>query len=160
MRESPTVNFVLIMVTYNCIQALPESGPLPSVNLFVECFFSDTRQSPALGNELVYRVQDTRQRHVCRVANTQQRWRSAKGRQRPSKANGRQPLPRAEDRYSAKRLLCRAAKTSLPSVFFGHSAQHIFIFFNFGNQIFCGMFIHYVDLHVLFWDNYNRVFNR
>jgi hypothetical protein len=72
---STSVNFVLIMVTYNCIQALPESGHLPSVNLFVQCFFSDTRQSPALGNELVYRVHDTRQRHVYRVANTRQRWR-------------------------------------------------------------------------------------
>jgi hypothetical protein len=35
-----------------------------------------------------------------------------------------------------------------------------FYFFNFGNQTFCGMFLHYVDLHVPFWDNYNRVFNR
>jgi hypothetical protein len=25
---------------------------------------------------------------------------------------------------------------------------------------FCGMFLHYVDLHVSFVDNYNRVFNR
>jgi hypothetical protein len=34
-----------------------------------------------------------------------------------------------------------------------------FYFFNFGNQTFCAMFLHYVDLHVPFWDNYNRVFN-
>jgi hypothetical protein len=34
-----------------------------------------------------------------------------------------------------------------------------FYFFNFGNQTFCGMFLHYVDLHVLFWDNSNSVFN-
>jgi hypothetical protein len=33
-----------------------------------------------------------------------------------------------------------------------------FYFFNFGNQTFCGMFLHYVDLHVPFWDNYNKVF--
>jgi hypothetical protein len=35
-----------------------------------------------------------------------------------------------------------------------------FYFFNFGNQTFCGIFLHYVDLHIPFWDNYNRVFNR
>jgi hypothetical protein len=51
-----------------------------------------------------------------------------------SKADGRQPLPRAEGRHSAKRFLCRvshtwhSAKNSLPSVFCGHSAKHIFIF--------------------------------
>jgi hypothetical protein len=28
-----------------------------------------------------------------------------------------------------------------------------FYFLNFGNQTFCGMFLHYVDLHVPFWDN-------
>jgi hypothetical protein len=45
---------------------------------------SRTRQSSALGNEPLYRVQDTRQRHGCRVSNTRQRKRSTKGRQRPS----------------------------------------------------------------------------
>jgi hypothetical protein len=33
-----------------------------------------------------------------------------------------------------------------------------YIFFSFANQTFCGMFIHYVDLHVPFWDNYKSVF--
>ena len=33
-------------------------------------------------------------------------------------------------------------------------------FLNFVSQTFCGMFLHYVDLHVSFVDNYNRVFNR
>jgi hypothetical protein len=28
-----------------------------------------------------------------------------------------------------------------------------FYFLNFGNQTFFGMFLHYVDLHVPFWDN-------
>jgi hypothetical protein len=28
-----------------------------------------------------------------------------------------------------------------------------FYFFYFPNQTFCGMFLHYVDLHVPFWDN-------
>jgi hypothetical protein len=41
-----------------------------------------------------------------------------------------------------------------------HSAKYIFIFFYFVSQTFCGMFLHYVDLHVSFVDNYNRVFNR
>jgi hypothetical protein len=30
--------------------------------------------------------------------------------------------------------------------------------FYFSNQTFCAMFLHYVDLHVPFWDNYNIVF--
>jgi hypothetical protein len=34
-----------------------------------------------------------------------------------------------------------------------------FNFFYFSNQTFCDMFLHYVDLHVPFWDNYNSVFN-
>jgi hypothetical protein len=38
--------------------------------------------------------------------------------------------------------------------------QSIFLFFYFVSQTFCGMFLHYVDLHVSFVDNYNRVFNR
>jgi hypothetical protein len=37
--------------------------------------------------------------------------------------------------------------------------QSIFLFFYFGHQTFYGMFLHYVDLHVPFWDNYNSVFN-
>jgi hypothetical protein len=32
------------------------------IRAFAECFFSSTQQSLALGNELVYRVQDTRHR--------------------------------------------------------------------------------------------------
>jgi hypothetical protein len=53
---------------------LPESGPLPSAGGFAECFLSGTRQrrlcerrtrqSPALGKELIYRVQDTRHRQA------------------------------------------------------------------------------------------------
>jgi hypothetical protein len=34
-----------------------------------------------------------------------------------------------------------------------------FYFFYFASQTFYGMFLHYVDLHVPFWDNYNSVFN-
>jgi hypothetical protein len=35
-----------------------------------------------------------------------------------------------------------------------------FYFLDFVSQTFCGMFLHYVYLHVSFVDNYNRVFNR
>jgi hypothetical protein len=37
--------------------------------------------------------------------------------------------------------------------------QSVFLFFDFVSQTFCGMFLHYVDLHVSFVDNYNIVFN-
>jgi hypothetical protein len=36
--------------------------------------------------------------------------------------------------------------------------QSVFLFFYFANQTFCGMVLHYVDLHVPFWDNYKSVF--
>jgi hypothetical protein len=41
-----------------------------------------------------------------------------------------------------------------------NTRQSIFLFFYFVSQTFCGMLLHYVDLHVSFVDNYNRVFNR
>jgi hypothetical protein len=87
---------------------------------------SRTRRSPALGNELVYRVQDTRHRKTlgkdmfveCQtLGKGGARQKAVSGR---PKADDRQPLPRAEGRHSAK--------NSLPSVFSGHSANHIFIF--------------------------------
>jgi hypothetical protein len=53
---------------------LPESGPLPSATSLPSAFSralgkeafdeSRTQQSPTLGNELVYRVQDTRYRNT------------------------------------------------------------------------------------------------
>jgi hypothetical protein len=76
---------------------------------------SRTRQSLALGNELVYRVQDTRHRRTlgkdmfaeCQtLGKGGARQRAVSGRH---KADGRQPLPRAEGRHSAKRLLCRVS---------------------------------------------------
>jgi hypothetical protein len=75
------------------------------------------------------------------------------------------------DRHLAKNglkvleILCRvphgwhSAKASLPSVQAWTLGKVYFYFLNFGNQTFCGMFLHYVDLHVPFWDNYNSVFN-
>jgi hypothetical protein len=50
-----------------------------------------------------------------------------------------------------QRRLCRVSSLD--------TRQSIFLFF-FVSQTFCGMFLHYVDLHVSFVDNYNRVFNR
>jgi hypothetical protein len=53
----------------------------------------------------------------------------------------------------------RSVKDSLPSVFLTLGKAY-FYFLDFVAQTFCGMFLHYVDLHVSFVDNYNRVFNR
>jgi hypothetical protein len=109
---------------------------------------SRTRQSPALGNELIYRVQDTRHRTTlgkdmfaeCQTLGKEgSRQRAISGR---PKADGRQPLPRAEAWHSAKRLLCRvpntghSAKNSLPSVFYRHSANHIFVFYILATKLF------------------------
>jgi hypothetical protein len=44
-----------------------------------------------------------------------------------------------------QRTLCR-----VPNI--RHSAKYIFIFLDFVSQTFCGMFLHYVDLHVSFVD--------
>jgi hypothetical protein len=46
---------------------------------------------------------------------------------------------------SVNRLLCRVS--------FLDTRQSTFLFFYFPNQTLCGMFLHYIDLHVPFWDN-------
>jgi hypothetical protein len=51
-----------------------------------------------------------------------------------------------------QRTLCRVSSLD--------TRQSIFLFFRFCLQTFCGMFLHFVDLHVSFVDNYRRVFNR
>jgi hypothetical protein len=118
---------------------------------------SRTRQSPALGNKMVYQVQDTRHRKTL-DKDTFAEWQTlgkSGSRQRAvsdrSKADGRQPLPRAEV-GTRQRPLYRVSSLDTRKAYF--------YFFKFGNQTFCGMLLHYVDLHVPFWDNYNRVFNR
>jgi hypothetical protein len=69
-----------------------------------------------------------------------------------------------DTRQESFTILCRVLSSwhsvnhPLPSVICGHSANYFFIFFYFPYQTFCGMFLHYVDLHVPFWDNYNSVF--
>jgi hypothetical protein len=50
--------------TYIDFLSLPESGSLPSARRFAECFSSGTRQSPALGNDHIYREQDSRQKKI------------------------------------------------------------------------------------------------
>jgi hypothetical protein len=81
---------------------------------------SRTRRIPALGNEVVYRVQDTRHTRTlgkemfaeCQtLGNCGARQSAVSGRPR---TDGRQSLPRAEGRHSANRLICRVpAKDSL-----------------------------------------------
>jgi hypothetical protein len=148
--------------------SLPESEALPSIGLFTECLLSGTRQrrlcrephSVKLGSRqraslpsAGHSAQDpTRQRHVCRVWNTRQRWRSAKGRQRPSQSWRSSVF--AESRGLA------LGKSSLSSAIYWTLGKVYFYFLDFVSQTFCGMFLHYVYLHVSFVDNYNRVFNR
>jgi hypothetical protein len=130
------------------------SAALPSA------FYQTLGQSPALGKELVYRVQDTR--HSEALGKDGSRQRSVSGRLQLTSVSLCQGSA-AGTRQSRFFAECHIAGTRqrecLPSVFCWHSANHICIFFYFGHQTFCGMFLHYVDLHVLFWNNYNSVFN-
>jgi hypothetical protein len=81
---------------------------------------SRTRQSPALGKVLVYRVWDTRHREILGKDGARQR---AVSLCRGPKAGTRQSRFFAECQISGTRQ-----RGSLPSVFCGHSAKHIFIF--------------------------------
>jgi hypothetical protein len=130
-------------------------GALPSAfcwalgkDIFAE---SHTRQSPTLGNEVVYRVQDTRyrrtlgkyffaectrQRLLCRVPNPRQMRRSAKSRQRPSKADGRNLCrgPAVGTQQRGFFAECPPAGTRLRQlcrVSFLDTWQSIFLFFKF-----------------------------
>jgi hypothetical protein len=47
---------------------------------------------------------------------------------------------------------------SLPSASWTTLGKVYLFFFIFGNQTFCGVFLHYVDLQVPFWYNYKSVF--
>jgi hypothetical protein len=132
---------------------------------------SRTRQSPALGKELVYQVRDTRHRETLGKDCFAERQTLGKDGARQRAVSGRLQLmvvslyrgPKAGTRQSIFFAECQISGTrqrgSLPSVFCYHSTKHIFNFFYFGHQTFCGMFLHYVDLHVPFWDNYNSVFD-
>jgi hypothetical protein len=157
--------------------SLPDSGSLPSARSFAECFcralgkdfFAESRtwQSPTLGNEVVYRVQDTRYRNTldkdvfaeCRtLGKGGARQRAVSGRLKLTAVNFcRGPLVGTRSLPGVNQLTLD--KDLFTECFFGALGKVYFYFLNFGNQTFCGMFLHYVDLHVLFWDNYNNVFN-
>jgi hypothetical protein len=143
---------------------LPESGSLPSARTFAECFLSGTRQSPALGNDLVYRVQDTRYIITlgkdnfteCRTLGKDgARQRVVSGRPKMMAVNlcrGSKEGTRQRGFFADCQLDDTRQRPLYRVPFFG-TRQSTFLFFNFGNQTFCGMFLHYVDLHVPFWDN-------
>jgi hypothetical protein len=122
---------------------------------------SYTRQSPALGNELVYRVQDTRHRNTL-DKDVFAEWRTlGKGGARQKAVSGRLKLTavslcrglKAGTRQRGFFAECQISDTRQRSLYRVSSLdiwQSMFYFFNFGNQTFCGMFLHYVGLHVLF----------
>ena len=98
--------------------ALPESGSLPSAGGFAECFLSGTRQSPKLGKDLIYRVQDTR--HSPTLGKDGSRQRAVSGRLQLTAVSLCQ-VPN----------IGHSAKDALSSVFSRHSAKYIFNFFLF-----------------------------
>jgi hypothetical protein len=72
-------------------------------------------------------------------------------------AHGLEAWGRREGRRRGRRSVLRAVGDR--ECLFWTLGKVCFLFFSFPNQTFCGMFLHYVDLHVPFWDNYNSVFN-
>jgi hypothetical protein len=126
--------------------------------IFVEC---RTQQSTALGNDRVYREHDSRHRNTLRKdifdkCQTLGEWRrSVKSRQ--------QCLWLTAVIFTERRALVLGKEASLPSVgtrqrsFFAEcpttdTRQSILcrMLFFFFNKTFCGIFLHYVDLHVPF----------
>jgi hypothetical protein len=101
---------------------------------------SRTRQSPALGKVLVYRVWNTRHREILGKDCIAERQTLGKDGARQRAVSGRLQLtavslcrgPKAGTRQSRFCAECQISGTrqrgSLPSVFCGHSAKHIFIF--------------------------------
>jgi hypothetical protein len=123
---------------------LPKSGSLPSARRFDEC---RTRQSSALGNDRVYREQDSRHRNtldkeIFAECQTLDEWRrSAKGHQRPSIADGHY-LCRATSFDTRQRSFFAECFTSdtrqskLCRVPFLDTRQNIFLFFIFPTKPF------------------------
>jgi hypothetical protein len=123
---------------------LPEFGLLPSAfyrTLGKEDFVERrTRQSPAPGKELVYRVQDTRHNEALGKDCFAERQTLGKDGSRQRAVSSRLQLtvvslcrgPKAGTRQSIFFAECQISGTrqreSLPSVLCGHSAKHIFIF--------------------------------
>jgi hypothetical protein len=154
------------------VYPLPESQALPSAGGFDEYFLSGTRQ-----------------RRICRVpcsVNLGSRQRSplpsAEHSAQDALGNDKfaegQTLGKGGSRQSAVSLCREPTAGTRQRGFFAechivgtrqsvlcrvsslNTRQSIFLFFYFVSQNFCGMFLHYVDLHVSFVDNFNRVFNR
>jgi hypothetical protein len=93
-RWDETLEACLDNLRLKWIETLPKSGSLSSARRFAEYFLSDTRQSPALGNDGVCREQDSRHRYTL-----------GKGR---LSAKGRQPPSKIDDCY-----LCRQSSSSI-----------------------------------------------
>jgi hypothetical protein len=154
--------------------SLPESCSLPSARRFAECFLLGTRQrilccrslgkeffakcrtrqSYTLSNIPVYREYDTQYRLTlgkdlfAGCPTLGKRRPSTKGHQQPSITDGHY-LCQAPGISTRQTMLCRVSTLD--------TRQTIFLFFPFSNQTFCGLFLHYVDLHVPFWHNYKNV---
>jgi hypothetical protein len=68
------------------------------------------------------------------------------------------------ERHSAKEALGKGPSAAVPKLTVVSlcrvSGKVYFYFLDFVSQTFCGMFLHYVYLHVSFVENYNRVLNR
>ena len=115
-----------------------------------------SRQSPALGKDLVYRVQGTRHSQALGKDCFAERQALGKYGSRQRAVSGRLQLTAvslcrvSNIWHSAKRVFAECPMQTLGKAYF--------YFFYFGHQTFSGMFLHYVDLHVPFWDNYNSVF--
>jgi hypothetical protein len=154
---------------------------LPSVVLFAECLLSGTRQRRVCRVPHSVKL-DARQRVLYRVLNTRHRGLSAKSSLPSVKHSANEVLGKgpsaAVPKLTAVSLCREPTAGTRQRVFFAEchipgarqrtlcrvssldTRQNIFLFFYFVSQNFCGMFLHYVDLHVSFVDNFNRVFNR
>jgi hypothetical protein len=144
------------------------------IRLFAECLALcrvlsvGHSANSCLGNDHVYREQDSRHRKTlgkdnfveCQTLGEQRR--SAKVCQQPSIVDGRYlcrvlSFGTVQRSFFVECLTSDTQPSMLCRVPFLDTRQSIFLFF-FPNQTFCGMFLHYVDLHIPFWHNYKSVF--
>jgi hypothetical protein len=154
-------------------------GALPSVfywTLDKEIFDKlRTRSNPTLSNYGVYREQDARHMKTLGNKHSSNGDAQQKGRQQSSIADGRYlcrelGFGTRQRNYFAEclrsdtqqRMICRVPfldtqQRMICRVPFLDTRQSIFLFFSFSNQTFCGLFLHYIDLHVPFWHNYKSV---
>jgi hypothetical protein len=100
---------------------------------------SHTRQSPALGKELVYRVRDTRHRETlgkdC-FAERQTLGKDGSRQRAVSLCRGPKAGTRQKGFFAESQISGTQQRWSLLSVFFGHSANHIFIFLILATKLF------------------------